>query len=124
MHRIDVATVSLTRGPQARDLAAIQVTGEIDIANAERLRAVIDEALTTGGDLLVDLSDCRFLDSSGVTEIVRAYRATTEAGRTLLVVSPPGTVPARVLALTLTGLQPIHPARDAALAALDALDAA
>lgn len=115
MHQAAIATVTSVTDPRAGCVAVVDVTGEVDLATAPELRAAIDEAVGRGGDVLVDFTDCPFLDSSGLAVLVHSYRTIAERGRALLVVSPTGTVPTRVLALTLSGLVPFHPTRADAL---------
>lgn len=118
MHQAPVATVSTVTRPHGRRVAVVDVTGEVDLATAPELATAVHEAIGVGGDVLVDFTDCGFLDSSGVAVLVHAHRTIAERGRALLVVSPPATVPARVLSLTLSGLVPFHPTRAAALDSL------
>lgn len=124
MHQAAIATVSSLTDPRAGRVAVVDVTGEVDLATAPELRSAVDEAIGSGGDVLVDFTECRFLDSSGVAVLGRAYRTLAERGRTLLLVSPPGTVPTRVLSLTLSGLVPFHATRASALDALGPASAA
>jgi anti-anti-sigma factor len=75
---------------RTRDLgggvAVIEVSGELDLAVADRLRERID--LTAAEIVAIDLSDCRFIDSTGLAVIVRAQQDFGAAGRRLSAVSP------------------------------------
>jgi anti-sigma B factor antagonist len=64
---------------------AVFVTGDLDLATAPRL----DEALAdvSAGVIVVDLSDCTFLDSAGIRALVRAAGSFEEAGRELRLVT-------------------------------------
>ncbi len=54
----------------------IQVSGELDIANAGRLEAALCEAVDRPDErLLIDLSDCAYLDSTAIGSLLRARRA-------------------------------------------------
>ena len=71
---------------------------EIDITNAEGLRAALSEAAARGhGTFVVDMSRTRFCDSSGLHALVAAHRR-AEEGEMLLVI--PGAAVLRVFALT------------------------
>jgi len=77
------------------------LSGEIDIASAERLQdAILAEtrsAEETG--LVVDLSEVTFLDSSGVRLLFTVHRAMIERGRPMALVVPEGTPVASVLSI-------------------------
>ena len=73
---------------------------EIDITNAEGLRAALLEAAARGhGTFVVDMSLTRFCDSSGLHVLVAAHRrARAEDGEVLLVI--PDAAVLRVFAIT------------------------
>jgi anti-sigma B factor antagonist len=73
---------------------------EIDITNAEALRAALRQAAGNGpGTLVVDLTRTRFCDSAAIHALVDAHkRARAEGGQVLLAVSG-GAVP-RILEIT------------------------
>ena len=64
--------------------AVVGASGEIDITNAEGLRDVLLSALNAGAAaLVVDMTSTTFLDSAGVTALVRATRRATSTDVTL-----------------------------------------
>ena len=68
----------------------LQVTGELDVATVATLRAAVHEALAARPDtVLVDLTDTRFIDSTGCRELVRAGKAAAAFCVALEVVVPP-----------------------------------
>jgi len=73
---------------------------EIDITNAQELRAVLLEAAARGhGTLVADLTRTRFCDSSGLHALLAAHkRAQAEGGELLLVIPSPAVL--RVFAIT------------------------
>jgi anti-sigma B factor antagonist len=73
------------------EMAVVSASGEIDITNAEPFRDVLLSALNAGAaGLVVDMTSTTFLDSAGVTALVRAARRATAADATLrLVVAAP-----------------------------------
>jgi anti-sigma B factor antagonist len=99
--------------------AVVIVAGEIDLTNAENLRDALLSALNAGArGLVVDMSATTFIDSAGVTALVRASRraAATEA-TVRLAVTAPGVL--RVLNLVgIDQLIEVHPSVSAALASL------
>jgi len=53
----------------------ITVRGELDLSTAPELAAELRAAREAGGkSILLDLSDCEFIDSSGLAVIVEAWR--------------------------------------------------
>lgn len=76
----------------------ISVAGELDLAVAAQLEEAIGRA-TDSVDLLIDLSDCDFIDSTAVALFVRTDRDRRADGRSFALVAPHDQVE-RVLGLT------------------------
>jgi len=99
----------------------ISVRGELDLSTAPELNGPLNRVLEEGEDsVLIDLSRCEFIDSTGIALIVRAWQRlnTGGDGRGLVICSQNDQV-RRVLEIT--GLElsiPIHTTRDEALAAI------
>jgi anti-anti-sigma factor len=108
-------------GDLEQGVRTISVRGELDLSTAPELEAPLDEALESGeGSVLIDLSECEFIDSTGIALIVRAWQRlkSGDNGRTLVICSHNDQV-RRVLEIT--GLElsiPVHMTRDEALAAI------
>jgi anti-sigma B factor antagonist len=99
---------------------AINVAGELDHATAPELRRRLEEAIAIGsGSLLIDLTDCGFVDSTGLGLIVDAHRRLVGAnGRRFALCCPTDEV-RRLFDLTaLDEAVAVHPNRDDAIAAL------
>jgi anti-anti-sigma factor len=55
------------------DIAVAMCAGEVDTANADRLEARLRQALDDGArDVVVNLRDVTFIDSAGLTALLRA----------------------------------------------------
>ncbi|WP_197677596.1 STAS domain-containing protein [Micromonospora krabiensis] len=82
----------------------LRPVGEIDLATADALDAALADALGRPGitEVVVDLADVGFLDSSGIRVLVGAAAAARRAAATLRVVDPQPVV-ARVLRITAVG---------------------
>ena len=64
--------------------AVVSASGEIDMINAEGLRDALLSALNAGAAaLVVDMTSTTFLDSAGLTALVRAARRATATEATL-----------------------------------------
>jgi anti-sigma B factor antagonist len=56
-------------------LHVVEVRGELDLSTAADLEAPLEEAIAAAdGSLLLDLTNCEFIDSTGIALIVRAWQ--------------------------------------------------
>ena len=97
----------------------VSASGEIDIINAEDLRDVLLSALNAGASaLVVDMTSTTFLDSAGITALVRATRRATATDAVLrLAVTAPSVL--RVLSLVgIDRLIEVYPGLPDAMASL------
>ena len=78
------------------DAAILHVFDEVDVATADQLRAAI-ASVETAGPVIIDLRECRFIDSSVLSVFVRSYRT---LGRRLRIVVSEGSHIRRVFAVT------------------------
>jgi anti-anti-sigma factor len=92
-HRFGVEETDTESG-----IRVIAVTGELDLAVADRVREAIDRAAKAPG-VLVDLSACEFLDSTGIAVLIRGREALAAEGRELAICNPRSQV-LRVLEVT------------------------
>lgn len=83
------------------DRCVCRLAGDLDAANASRLRAVLGERLDEGRDAVVDLSGLGFVDSSGLGVLVGAMKRFETAGRRFTLRAP---TPSLQRVLDLTGL--------------------
>jgi anti-anti-sigma factor len=64
------------------DVHTFAITGELDQATADDLRGPLMDAVSAGANaVLVDLSDCEFIDSTGLSVLVQAHRSLEEDGK-------------------------------------------
>ena len=84
------------RAERINGATTIRVSGELDLATADALAEPLFEALDAQRSVVLDLSRCTFMDSSGVMLLARA--AAHAEGR-LTAVCVPGQI-LRVLELT------------------------
>jgi anti-anti-sigma factor len=91
--------------------ATVTLIGEHDLATSPQIR---DALAPIDGNVLLDLSECDFIDSSVLYVIVSAMQEREREGKRLELVVPPGNV--RVLrTLEITGVLDVvtvHPLRD------------
>lgn len=74
----------------------ISVAGEVDLACAPRM---LEAILAAGPEVLVDMSEVTFMDSTGISVLVEARNTLTAGGGSLKVSAVSGPVQ-RVLAMT------------------------
>jgi anti-sigma B factor antagonist len=73
---------------QARgDWTIVSVTGEIDAYTAPALQSAIAPQVTPGVGLVLDLSEVRFIDSTGLRVLVETLRLVREADGVLKLVT-------------------------------------
>ena len=114
---------AVTAEPEG-NVRIVVVSGELDLGTAPALEVPLAEAVEAGAPLLIDLSGCDFIDSTGIALIVRAWQRLGgddpdgESEGPVAICSASQQV-RRVLEIT--GLErsiPVHASRDEALAAL------
>jgi anti-anti-sigma factor len=102
----------------ADGVKVVAVSGELDAASTADLQTPLNEASARDGAIVLDLSDCQFVDSTGLHAIIDARAAIEQrGGRFALCCVQNGPV-ARVIEVALPGMIELHPTREAALRAL------
>lgn len=105
------------------DFTVVDVTGEVDVFTAPKLREGILGLLTDGKTrIVVNLAGVGFMDSTGLGVLVGALKRVKERDGELAVAGAQGTV---LRVLTVTGLNavfPMYDTVDAALGSETALD--
>jgi anti-sigma B factor antagonist len=96
----------------------LMVEGELDIATASRLIAVLNGAVQEAlSSLIVDLSQVDFMDSTGLALLINAHRRLTRRRKGFAVVCPPGPL-RRVFEMTdMVDMLHVCPDRETARAA-------
>jgi anti-sigma B factor antagonist len=80
--------------------AVVRLRGRLTMDNAAALRSTVTEALDAGRTRIVlDLSDCEFIDSSGLGAVIGGLKTARQAGGDLRIASLTAQV-ASVLQLT------------------------
>jgi anti-sigma B factor antagonist len=106
--------LELTTSEPRPGVVVIALTGELDLAFAEQVQEAI-AAVPGKADLLIDLSACEFLDSTGLALLINARKEFAEAGRRLILCAP-GPQVARLLEVTgLDREEIVRPSLDDAL---------
>lgn len=113
-----------TSSSEVDGVRVVSVRGELDLSTAPDLEGPLQEALSGGeSSVLIDLTECEFIDSTGIALIVRAWQQldSDDSGSGQLAISNRSEQVQRVLEISGLDLSiQIHPSRDAGLAALAA----
>jgi anti-sigma B factor antagonist len=81
----------------------VVVRGELDLATAPDLEEVVFEHLDAGQEVVVDLRELAFMDSSGLRVLVKGHARAVDGGPRFCIVRPfEGTEVAKIL--TIAGL--------------------
>ncbi|MGE0065991.1 MAG: STAS domain-containing protein [Solirubrobacterales bacterium] len=113
-----------TSSAEVDGVRIVAVRGELDLSTAPDLQGPLDAALDDGrASVLIDLSECEFIDSTGIALIVRAWQRLGGDGNSgpggRLVICTDRDQVRRVL--DVSGLDqsiPVHASREDGLAAL------
>ena len=92
----------------------VRVSGELDLATCSELEVAL-EGVGAGAKVVIDLTECEFLDSSALHVLLGAAGRTDAAGGTLALVAPDPRI-RRVLEIaSVDSRVPVHETREAAL---------
>ena len=106
---VDLLATRLYRYGSRRTLF---VTGELDVATAPALEGAVDGALDgQDGELCLDLSGLKFMDSSGAQAVIHAHHKAVSLGTRLVILSP---APVVRRVLELLGLDGVMDIKDGA----------
>jgi anti-anti-sigma factor len=90
-------SVDVQDGEQA---VLIGVSGELDLASSPELERELERGTASGAELLIiDLRKLEFMDSTGLSVLVRAHQKATQSGKRFAIVKGPQQVE-RLLSLT------------------------
>jgi anti-sigma B factor antagonist len=110
--------LEVTSVPQDDGVAVLEVAGELDLSTAGQLHEGLLKSLADEADVLVDLTQVSFIDSSGIAALVGAFRSLNGSGGMSVLIAP-GSQVARVFELARMGeVLPIFTDRPAAVSGL------
>jgi anti-anti-sigma factor len=91
----------IVRTSKSDEAFTIALCGELDLANADTAEAALEESLASGNQVIVDMRELEFIDSTGIALLVSAL-GRGEADRRVRFI--PSASPAVTRVLELTGL--------------------
>jgi anti-anti-sigma factor len=105
----------------ADDIAIVALIGEHDVGHYDSLKTVLERAAIRAPNVIVDLSECRFIDSTTISLLLHASRVITRYSGGFAVVVParPGPV-SRLAELTrLAEMISVHRSLESAVASVE-----
>ncbi len=73
-------------------IKVLALSGEIDMHSSPVARGVILDLVKTGAPIVVDLSDVKYMDSSGVASLVEGLQHAKKSGQDFVLAAPTGSV--------------------------------
>jgi anti-anti-sigma factor len=100
-----------------RDIAVVALIGEHDLGQYERLKAALARAAVRAPKVVVDLSECAFIDSTTIALLLHSQAVLSEAsGSFALVIDPePGPVSRLAELVHLDQMLTVHPSLERAI---------
>jgi len=116
----DIPRFEISSGPGPDDVYVVKVTGEVDMSHEEELRTELRSAVEADArGIVVDLTECEFIDSSAIRALLLSREEKSAAGRETLAVAASSEQILRILSVMgLDQVLPIKPTVDEAAAAL------
>jgi anti-sigma B factor antagonist len=117
---VDPAPFEVQREELEGEIYVISVRGELDMNTTPELESNLEAAISeSGASILLDLSACEFIDSTGIALIVRTWQRLDGESKGRLVLCCINHQVRRLLKITgVEGSISMHEGRDAALAEL------
>jgi anti-anti-sigma factor len=78
----------LVRLERKGEVAILAVEGEFDLASKDEFQEQLDKAIALKAPLIVDLEHCRFIDSTGIAQVVRSFELAADRGFALAASGP------------------------------------
>lgn len=117
----DIPQFEINSGPGPEDVYVVRITGEVDMSHEEELRGELRTAVAADAKgIVVDLTECEFIDSSGVRALLLSREAQhSEDGSERLAVAASSEQILRILSVMgIDRVIPIRPTVDEAASAI------
>jgi anti-sigma B factor antagonist len=117
----DIPQFEITSGPGPDEVFVVRVSGEVDMSHEEELRGELRNAIDSGSKgIVVDLTECEFIDSSGVRVLLLSREAkNSEDGTERVAVAAASEQILRILSVMgIDRVIPIRPTVDEAASAI------
>src|SRR5436189_3688039 len=79
----DIPQFEINSGPGPEEMYVVRVAGEVDMSHEEELRGELRRAVAADSKgIVVDLTECEFIDSSGVRALLLSREAQNDGDGT------------------------------------------
>jgi anti-anti-sigma factor len=117
----DIPHFEIDSGPGPKDVHVVRVRGEVDMSHEEELRGELRQAVAADAKgIVVDLTECEFIDSSGVRALLlsREAQGSQEGSEGLSVAASSEQILRILTVMGIDRVIPIRPTVEEAAAAL------
>ena len=117
----DIPQFEINSGPGPEDVFVVRIAGEVDMSHEDELRGELRNAIAAEAQgIVVDLTECEFIDSSGVRALLLSREAqTSEDGTEHLAVAAASEQILRILSVMgIDRVIPIRPTVEEAASAI------
>ena len=117
----DIPQFEISSGPGPDDVYVVRVAGEVDMSHEEELRAELRSAVENDAKgIVVDLTECEFIDSSAIRALLlsREEKNPAGGGESLAVAASSDQILRILSVMGLDQVLPIKPSVEEAAAAL------
>jgi anti-sigma B factor antagonist len=116
----DIPQFEINSGPGPDDVFVVRIAGEVDMSHEEELRGELRKAVASdSAGIVVDLTECEFIDSSGVRALLLSREAQNSDGSEHLAVAASSEQILRILSVMgIDRVIPIRPTVDEAASAI------
>jgi anti-sigma B factor antagonist len=117
----DIPQFEISSGPGPEDVYVVRVIGEVDMSHEEELRGELRKAVAADArGIVVDLTECEFIDSSGIRALLLSREAQhPEDGAVRLAVAASSEQILRILSVMgIDRVIPIRPTAEEAASAI------
>ncbi len=70
----------------------VYIKGEIDLNNINQIESILDEGIKKDKNIIIDMKDVRFIDSTGIGLLVKTYKTLKSEGKTIEIRNAVGNV--------------------------------
>lgn len=70
----------------------VYIKGEIDLNNINQIENILDEGIKKDKNIIIDMKDVRFIDSTGIGLLVKTYKTLKSEGKTIEIRNAVGNV--------------------------------
>ncbi len=86
------------------DIQTVRLRGDLDVYSEDEFKTFIDNEIDTNEDVVIDLAELDYLDSTGLGMFMNIYKALNENGKTTKIINAKDNIKKLFKITDLTGL--------------------